>query len=275
MRYSSSAAQQFWRKKTGSNTVLARCPWWVLDGYGMVWEDCSVWTQLLKNNLATETFLTTSNVWVSCVHNNKTWIFCHHKFIKWCGLVIYTRCLQARGSSTVGVTSLALSPWDGDTFLVGSEGGLLLRCSFSCKTVAAVPSEGQSVTPRAPAVFSFRLRSGPVHSIHFSPFHRWQSCLPDPHGNISLVLGSYCEGEPAVTLFWLVSGTCLWVRGLMVWPTSTRCSRPTRCSLSEFQTPTCLRCSGLQPDHWFLLQPLDKVHDRFPLDNLIRVKLFY
>ncbi|XP_051268288.1 WD repeat-containing protein 34 [Dicentrarchus labrax] len=79
---------------------------------------------------------------------------------------------KARGSSTVGVTSLALSPWDPDTFLVGSEGGLLLRCSFSSQKPAAAPSEGQSVTPRAPAVFSFRPRSGPVHSIHCSPFHR-------------------------------------------------------------------------------------------------------
>eukprot|EP00064_Thunnus_orientalis_P005572 superscaffoldBa00000552_g5586 len=79
---------------------------------------------------------------------------------------------KARGSSTVGVTSLALSPWDSDTFLVGSEGGLLLRCSFSSQTPAAVSSEGQSVTLRAPAVFSFRPLSGPVHSIHCSPFHR-------------------------------------------------------------------------------------------------------
>ncbi|XP_040915695.1 WD repeat-containing protein 34 [Toxotes jaculatrix] len=79
---------------------------------------------------------------------------------------------KARGSSTVGVTSLALSPWDPDTFLVGSEGGLLLRCSLSSKTLAATASEGQSVTLRAPAVFSFRPRSGPIHSIHCSPFHR-------------------------------------------------------------------------------------------------------
>ncbi|KAM7369427.1 hypothetical protein PAMP_013696 [Pampus punctatissimus] len=79
---------------------------------------------------------------------------------------------KARGSSTVGVTSLALSPWDSDTFLVGSEGGLLLRCSFSSQTPAAAPSEGQSVTLRAPAVFSFKPHSGPIHSIHCSPFHR-------------------------------------------------------------------------------------------------------
>ncbi|XP_074546499.1 cytoplasmic dynein 2 intermediate chain 2 [Halichoeres trimaculatus] len=86
--------------------------------------------------------------------------------------VPHSSSLKVRGSSTVGVTSLALSPWDSDTFLVGSEGGLLLRCSFSSQTPAAVPSEGQSVPVKAPAVFSFRPRSGPVHSIHFSPFHR-------------------------------------------------------------------------------------------------------
>lgn len=79
---------------------------------------------------------------------------------------------KAPSSSSVGITSMALSPWDSDTFLVGSEGGLLLRCSFSSQTLAAAPFESQSVTLRAPAVFSFRPRSGPVHSIHYSPFHR-------------------------------------------------------------------------------------------------------
>ncbi|KAM3874534.1 cytoplasmic dynein 2 intermediate chain 2 [Diretmus argenteus] len=80
--------------------------------------------------------------------------------------------VKVRGSSKVGITSLALSPWDSDTFLVGSEGGLLLKCSFSSQTPAAVPPEGQSVTLRAPAVFCFKPRGSPVHSVHCSPFHR-------------------------------------------------------------------------------------------------------
>ncbi|XP_029024205.1 WD repeat-containing protein 34 [Betta splendens] len=79
---------------------------------------------------------------------------------------------KARGSGVVGVTSLALSPWDNDTFLVGSEGGLLLRCSFSSRTLAAASFEGLSVPLRAPAVFSFRAAGGPVHSVDCSPFHR-------------------------------------------------------------------------------------------------------
>ncbi|XP_008423064.1 cytoplasmic dynein 2 intermediate chain 2 [Poecilia reticulata] len=87
--------------------------------------------------------------------------------------VPHSASLKVRGgSSTVGVTATALSPWDPDTFLVGSEGGLLLRCAFSSQTPAAVTSEGRSVTPRAPAVFSFRPSGGPVHSVHCSPFHR-------------------------------------------------------------------------------------------------------
>nr|XP_049585579.1 WD repeat-containing protein 34 isoform X2 [Syngnathus scovelli] len=79
---------------------------------------------------------------------------------------------KGQGTGTVGVTSLDLSPWDPDTFLVGSEGGLLLRCSLSSQTPAAVPSECLSVPLRTPTVFSFRPASGPVHSIHCSPFHR-------------------------------------------------------------------------------------------------------
>lgn len=88
--------------------------------------------------------------------------------------------LQARGCSSVGITSLALSPWDADTFLVGSEGGLLLRCSFSSKIPSTAPSDGHSVTHRAPAVFSFRPGSGPVHSIHSSPFHWSERCWGPP-----------------------------------------------------------------------------------------------
>lgn len=80
--------------------------------------------------------------------------------------------LKTRGSTTIGVTSVALSPWDLDTFLVGSEGGLVLKCSFSSETVAAVPPDGESVTLRAPMQFSFSPRGGPIHSVHFSPFHR-------------------------------------------------------------------------------------------------------
>uniref|UniRef100_A0AAV2IVS3 WD repeat-containing protein 34 n=1 Tax=Knipowitschia caucasica TaxID=637954 RepID=A0AAV2IVS3_KNICA len=80
--------------------------------------------------------------------------------------------LKTRGSSKIGVTALARSFYDSDTFLVGSEGGLLLRCSFSSQKIAMVPSEGQSFTLRAPAVFPFKKHRGPILTIHCSPFHR-------------------------------------------------------------------------------------------------------
>ncbi|XP_072518033.1 cytoplasmic dynein 2 intermediate chain 2 [Salminus brasiliensis] len=79
---------------------------------------------------------------------------------------------KSRGGTNIGVTSLTLSPWDIDTFLVGSEGGMVLKCAFSSRTVAAVPPDGESVTLHAPAQFSFSARGGPIHSLHFSPFHR-------------------------------------------------------------------------------------------------------
>lgn len=79
---------------------------------------------------------------------------------------------KTRGSNTIGVTALALSPWDPDSFLVGSEGGLVLKCSFSSQTVSTAPPDGESVTLRAPAQFCFSPSSGPIHSLHCSPFHR-------------------------------------------------------------------------------------------------------
>ncbi|XP_023664248.1 cytoplasmic dynein 2 intermediate chain 2 [Paramormyrops kingsleyae] len=79
---------------------------------------------------------------------------------------------KARGGSTVGISSLDLSPWDRDVFLVGSEGGLVLKCSFSATEVAAVTPDGESVTLRAPAQVSYSPRCGPVHDLHCSPFHR-------------------------------------------------------------------------------------------------------
>ncbi|KAG9335365.1 hypothetical protein JZ751_005287 [Albula glossodonta] len=87
---------------------------------------------------------------------------------------------KARSSGCVGVTSLTLSPWDPDVFLVGSEGGLVLKCSFSAPTPAAMEttatSEGEGVTLRAPARFSFTPRCGPVHTLHCSPFHSAAVC---------------------------------------------------------------------------------------------------
>uniref|UniRef100_H3DR71 Dynein 2 intermediate chain 2 n=1 Tax=Tetraodon nigroviridis TaxID=99883 RepID=H3DR71_TETNG len=76
---------------------------------------------------------------------------------------------QAQGCGSVGLTSLALSSWDWDTVLVGSEGGLV-RCSLP-KAPPGPPPHGASVTPTAPALFSFSRSSGPIYSIHPSPFH--------------------------------------------------------------------------------------------------------
>ncbi|KAL4609563.1 WD repeat-containing protein 34 [Arapaima gigas] len=79
---------------------------------------------------------------------------------------------KAGGGSTMGIASLALSPWDLDTFLVGSEGGLVIRCAFSAQATATVNPDGESMTLRAPAKFCFSPHCGPVYTLHYSPFHR-------------------------------------------------------------------------------------------------------
>uniref|UniRef100_H3CBU1 Dynein 2 intermediate chain 2 n=1 Tax=Tetraodon nigroviridis TaxID=99883 RepID=H3CBU1_TETNG len=75
---------------------------------------------------------------------------------------------QAQGCGSVGLTSLALSSWDWDTVLVGSEGGLLLRCSLPTGPPWAAPPRA---SPHRAALFSFSRSSGPIYSIHPSPFH--------------------------------------------------------------------------------------------------------
>ncbi|XP_075885564.1 cytoplasmic dynein 2 intermediate chain 2 isoform X2 [Nelusetta ayraudi] len=105
---------------------------------------------------------------------------------------------SSSSASVVGLTSLDLSPWDSNTFLLGSEGGLLLRCSFSRHTLAAVSSPGHTVAPRAPAVFSFRPASGPVHSIHCSPFHRNLFVQAGADGEVHL--HSLLRSEPLLSV---------------------------------------------------------------------------
>lgn len=105
---------------------------------------------------------------------------------------------KAKGSSHVGVTSMALSPWDSDTFLVGSEGGLVLKCSFSSQAPAATSSDIEGVTLRAPIQFSFSPQGGPIHSLHCSPFHRnlFLSVGTDGMGHLHSLL----QAEPLVSL---------------------------------------------------------------------------
>ncbi|KAM4532952.1 cytoplasmic dynein 2 intermediate chain 2 isoform 2-T2 [Fundulus diaphanus] len=112
--------------------------------------------------------------------------------------VPHSSSLKTRGSSRVGVSALALSPWDPDTFLVGSEGGLLLRCSFSSGPPAAVAPDGRSVAPRAPALFCFRPAGGPVHSLHCSPFHRNLFISAGTDGLVRL--GSLLQADPLLAV---------------------------------------------------------------------------
>ncbi|XP_041098659.1 WD repeat-containing protein 34 [Polyodon spathula] len=97
---------------------------------------------------------------------------------------------KARGDCLLGVTALSLCPWDWNVFLVGVEGGLVLKCSFSTRTPAAVSSPSSGLALRAPAQFTFSSHAGPIHAIHCSPFHRnlFLSAGMDGHAHLRSLL---------------------------------------------------------------------------------------
>lgn len=90
-----------------------------------------------------------------------------------CSISIWYRCFwqHGRGDTAVGVTCLSSSHFDPSLFIVGSEGGYLLKCSSTAQTVA-ITNMASSVPLKAPAQFTFSPQGGPVYSVDYSPFHR-------------------------------------------------------------------------------------------------------
>ncbi|XP_066896695.1 cytoplasmic dynein 2 intermediate chain 2 isoform X2 [Kogia breviceps] len=68
-----------------------------------------------------------------------------------------------RGETEVGATAVAFSSFDPSLFVLGTEGGFLLKCSLAAEEPALtrMPS---SVPLRAPAQFTFSPHGGPVYS---------------------------------------------------------------------------------------------------------------
>lgn len=77
-----------------------------------------------------------------------------------------------RADKEIGVTSLAFSHEDPDTFLVGSESGCIFRCSMNAKGSPAGSHVLSSVPLRSPVTFTFNPHHGPVLSVDCSRFHR-------------------------------------------------------------------------------------------------------
>ncbi|XP_066436452.1 cytoplasmic dynein 2 intermediate chain 2 isoform X2 [Eleutherodactylus coqui] len=75
------------------------------------------------------------------------------------------------GDAAVGVTCLSSSHFDPSVFVVGVEGGYLLKCSTAVQT-AALTTVTSSIPLKAPAQFAFSPHGGPVYSVDCSPFHR-------------------------------------------------------------------------------------------------------
>ncbi|CAB4030926.1 WD repeat-containing 34-like [Paramuricea clavata] len=81
------------------------------------------------------------------------------------------RVSKARGDSLVGVTCLSFSHEDKTTFVAGSEGGGVFKCSTNA-TTTATSEDIQSVPVHSPVTFAFHPYLGPIHSVCCSPHHR-------------------------------------------------------------------------------------------------------
>ncbi|KAG8554930.1 hypothetical protein GDO81_003934, partial [Engystomops pustulosus] len=94
-----------------------------------------------------------------------------------------------RGDTAVGVTCLSSSRFDPSVFVVGVEGGHLLKCSTAVQT-AALTSMASSIPLKAPAQFTFSPHGGPVYCVDCSPFHRnlFLSAGTDGHAHLYSML---------------------------------------------------------------------------------------
>ncbi|XP_073397219.1 cytoplasmic dynein 2 intermediate chain 2 isoform X1 [Dendrobates tinctorius] len=96
---------------------------------------------------------------------------------------------HGRSDTAVGVTCLSPSHFDPSVFIVGVEGGYLIKCSMVVQTAAST-SMPSSIPLRAPAQFTFSPHGGPVYCVDCSPFHRniFLSAGTDGHAHLYSML---------------------------------------------------------------------------------------
>ncbi|XP_077162587.1 cytoplasmic dynein 2 intermediate chain 2 isoform X1 [Paroedura picta] len=104
---------------------------------------------------------------------------------------------HSRGDVAVGVTSLSFSHFEPSIFVMGTEGGCVLKCSTAVETVAVLP-RGSSFPLKAPAQFVFSPHGGPVYSVSCSPFHRNLFLSGGTDGHIHL--HSMLQAQPLLSL---------------------------------------------------------------------------
>ncbi|XP_053138647.1 cytoplasmic dynein 2 intermediate chain 2 [Hemicordylus capensis] len=104
---------------------------------------------------------------------------------------------HARGDVAVGVTSLAFSHFEPSVFVIGTEGGYLLKCSTAAETLAHLQKDS-SVPLKAPAQLAFSPHRGPVYCVSCSPFHRNLFLSGGTDGHVHL--HSMLQAQPLVSL---------------------------------------------------------------------------
>ncbi|XP_063172237.1 cytoplasmic dynein 2 intermediate chain 2 [Candoia aspera] len=104
---------------------------------------------------------------------------------------------HSQGDMVVGVTSISFSHFEPSVFVIGTEGGYLMKCSTAVET-AAVFQKASSVPLKAPAQFVFAPQGGPVYSVSCSPFHRNLFLSGGTDGHVHL--HSMLQARPLLSL---------------------------------------------------------------------------
>ncbi|KAJ6654635.1 hypothetical protein lerEdw1_006788 [Lerista edwardsae] len=104
---------------------------------------------------------------------------------------------HSRGDTAVGVTSLSFSHFEPSVFVVGTEGGYLLKCSTAAETVAVLQKDSP-IPLKAPAQFVFSPHGGPVYCTSCSPFHRNLFLSGGTDGHVHL--HSMLQAQPLLSL---------------------------------------------------------------------------
>nr|XP_034969503.1 WD repeat-containing protein 34 [Zootoca vivipara] len=105
---------------------------------------------------------------------------------------------HSRGDTPVGVTSLSFSHFEPSVFVVGTEGGDVLKCSAAADAPALRQAGGSVLPLKAPVQFSFSPHGGPVYSVSCSPFHRNLFLSGGTDGHVHL--HSMLQAQPLVSL---------------------------------------------------------------------------
>ncbi|XP_052251863.1 cytoplasmic dynein 2 intermediate chain 2-like isoform X2 [Dreissena polymorpha] len=103
-----------------------------------------------------------------------------------------------RGDREIGVTCLSYHSEDRETFIVGSETGVIFKCSMYSQGPPAGSHIVSSIPLRSPVTFTYNPHHGPVYAVECSPFHR--NAFVSASMDQCIRLYSLLQAQPVLTI---------------------------------------------------------------------------